>query len=60
MAEWMKNSAQLGWLIDADKKTVYIFRPNQPSEQLIAPDSLNGEGPVIGFRLELDDIFAGL
>ena len=60
MAEWMKNSAQLGWLIDADKRTVYIFRPNQEPEQLIAPSSITGEGPVAGFQLELDDIFAGL
>jgi Uma2 family endonuclease len=60
MAEWMKNGAQLGWLIDADHKTVYIFRPDQPPEQLVAPSNISGEGPVAGFKLELDDIFAGL
>ncbi len=60
MAEWMKNGAQLGWLIDADKRTVYIFRPNQEPEQLIDPDAITGEGPVAELQLELDDIFAGL
>ena len=60
MVEWIKNGAQLGWLIDADKRTVYIFRPNQEPEQLIAPDTITGEGPVAGFQLELNDIFAGL
>jgi len=60
MTEWMKNGAQLGWLIDADQRTVYIFRPSQPPEQLLEPDSVAGEGPVAGFELELTDIFAGL
>jgi len=60
MEEWMKNGAQLGWLIDADKNTVYIFRPNQESEQLISVSRITGEGPVAGFELELEDIFAGL
>ena len=60
MAQWMKNGAQLGWLIDADRKTVYIFRPNQEPEQLTAPASITGEEPVAGFELELDDIFAEL
>ena len=60
MAQWMKNGAQLGWLIDADRKTAYIFRPNQEPEQLIGPSSITGEAPAAGFELELDDIFAGL
>lgn len=26
MQEWIENGAQLGWLIDPDKRTVYIYR----------------------------------
>jgi Uma2 family endonuclease len=60
MAEWMRNGVQLGWLIDADNKTVFIFRPQGLPEQLVAPEFVHGEGPVTGFKLELNAIFAGL
>ena len=60
MKEWMTNGVQLGWLIDADNETIYIYRPNQQPEQLTSRDTILGEGPVAGFQLELDDIFAGL
>lgn len=60
MADWMRNGAQLGWLIDADKRTVYIFRFNLEPEELTNLDHIIGEGPVAGFQLDLNDIFAGL
>lgn len=60
MEQWMFNGAQLGWLIDADKQTVYIYRPEREAEQLTGVETVHGEGPVAGFVLELDDIFAGL
>jgi Uma2 family endonuclease len=60
MQRWMANGAQLGWLIDADERTVYIYRPDRDPEQLTGVNGVQGEGPVTGFVLELDDIFAGL
>jgi Uma2 family endonuclease len=60
MKQWMANGAQLGWLIDADRKTVYIYRPNRDPEQLTGIDVVHGESPVLGFVLELGDIFAEL
>ena len=60
MREWMDNGAQLGWLIDADRKTVYIYRPGQEPEELTNPKKLNGEEPVDGFTLDLTTIWAGL
>ena len=27
MREWIENGAQLGWLIDADRRTIYVYRP---------------------------------
>ncbi len=31
MQEWMENGAQLGWLLDADRRTAYIYRPERPT-----------------------------
>lgn len=60
MQRWMANGVQLGWLIDPDERTVYIYRPNREPEQLTQAESIQGEGPVAGFVLELRDIFAEL
>jgi Uma2 family endonuclease len=60
MEEWIANDVQLGWLLDPDHRTVYIYRPAGESEQLVNPERLVGEGPVAGFILELANIWAGL
>ena len=53
MAEYMANGAQLGWLIDAEKRTVSVYRPEREPETLTGVESLAGEGPVAGFVLDL-------
>lgn len=60
MPQWMDNGARLGWLLDADRQTVYIYRPGEPPQELSGVDPVIGEGPVAGFRLELSDIWQGL
>ncbi|MGA3238560.1 MAG: Uma2 family endonuclease [Bryobacteraceae bacterium] len=60
MEEWIDNGAQLGWLIDADLRTVYVYRPGRPAEELQGIDHIVGEDPVDGFRLELDAIWEGV
>jgi|SRR5215469_7905752 len=60
MQEWMDNGAQLGWLIDADKRTAYVYRRGKAPEELINIESLAGEGPVEGFVLALGAIWKGL
>lgn len=61
MEEWMRGGVELGWLIDADRKTVYIYRAGQPEpEKRTGIKKLKGEGPVAGFELDLTDIWAGL
>ncbi|MEW6125768.1 MAG: Uma2 family endonuclease [Acidobacteriota bacterium] len=57
MAEYIKNGAQLGWLIDPENRRVHIYRPNQDVEILDNPDSLNGETVLPGFVLNLSDIW---
>ena len=51
---------QLGWLLDADNRTAYIYRPGCATETVLEPERLAGEGPVAGFVLELESIWASL
>ena len=60
MREWIENGAALGWLLDADRRTVYIYRPGQEPDRLADIDHVAGEAPVEGFRLDLGDIWRGL
>ena len=60
MREWIENGAQLGWLLDPDHRTVYIYRRDREPEQLVNPERLAGEGSVAGFVLVLADIWAEL
>jgi Uma2 family endonuclease len=60
MQEWIDNGAQLGWLLDPDHRTAYIYRPDREPEQIKNPERLAGEGPVTTFVLELGVIWAGL
>jgi Uma2 family endonuclease len=61
MDTWMRGGVELGWLIDADHETVYIYRQGQKeAEKRTGIAKLAGEGPVVGFELDLADIWAGL
>ncbi len=59
MEDWMRNGVQLGWLIDADERTVWIYRPGAEPEELLSPTVVRGDGPVIGFELAMDEIYRG-
>ncbi len=56
MTEYIENGAKLGWLIDPQPQTVYIYRPNSPVEELVRPSTLSGEDVLPGFILELQDL----
>jgi Uma2 family endonuclease len=60
MDEWIANGAQLAWLIVPEKRTVYVYRPGIPTQELSDIDCVAGDGPVTGFRLDLADIWEGL
>ena len=60
MRQWIDNGAALGWLIDADRRTVDVHRPAREPEELVNIDQLAGVGIVEGFRLELGEIWKGL
>ncbi|MEW6733003.1 MAG: Uma2 family endonuclease [Acidobacteriota bacterium] len=57
MREYIENGAKLGWLIDPITKMVYIYRRDQPVEQLQNPETISGEAVLSEFTLSLRDIW---
>ena len=53
MAEYIKNGARLGWLIDPVEKQVFVYRPDTPVECLLNPSTLSGDPVLAGFTLDL-------
>ncbi|MBM3764130.1 MAG: Uma2 family endonuclease [Acidobacteria bacterium] len=61
MQSWIAEGVDLGWLIDADAETIYIFRPGRPDpEKLVHATSISDENTLFGFSLDLAPIWAGL
>jgi Uma2 family endonuclease len=57
MEEWIDAGVALGWLLDPDRRTAYIYRPGRAPEKLVTPKKLKGEGPVTGFVLQLASVW---
>lgn len=57
----LKHGTQMGWLIDPDERTVFVYRPQQETEVFDEPDALI---PVPSFASELQltiqDLFSWL
>jgi Uma2 family endonuclease len=61
MEAWMANGVELAWLIDGDRKAIYIYRAGQSKPEKRTGDAnLKGEGPIKGFQLDLREIWEGL
>jgi len=57
MEEYIENGAALGWLIDAEKRKVYVYRPKAEVEVLENPAEISGEPLHQGFTLNLKEIW---
>lgn len=57
MEEYIENGASLGWLIDAGKRRVYVYRQNAEVEILENPPEISGEPLLQGFMLNLKEIW---
>ena len=54
METYLANGMQLGFLLDVEAETAYIYRPGQPAETVRGFDQeLSGEPVLPGFRLDL-------
>jgi Uma2 family endonuclease len=57
MEEYIQNGAALGWLIDPQDRRVCIYRPERPVEWLENPTTLSGDAVLVGFVLNLQEIW---
>jgi len=53
MERWIENGARLAWRIDPFGGTVAIYSESAAPVVLNRPDSIEGTGPVAGFRLAM-------
>jgi Uma2 family endonuclease len=58
MREWIDNGSQLGWLIDPESRTVWVYSAG-PVQELISPNVVEGDGLFAGLRLDLVEIWRG-
>lgn len=55
MQEWIKNGVQLGWLIDPDEETIYVYRPQHVLQTKKGFHKKLPADPVLpGFTLDLE------
>jgi len=57
MEEYVANGARLGWLIDPDRRRIYVYRPNRAVVMLEGISSVSADPELPGFTLELGEIF---
>jgi Uma2 family endonuclease len=57
MLEFIQNGTSLAWMIDPQRKRVYIYRPSQPTEVLEDPQTVAGDPVLAGFVLYLRKIW---
>lgn len=54
MEEWQENGTLLGWLLRPNTEEVFIYQPNQPTEQRRGYDqSVSGENVLTNFTFDL-------
>ncbi len=57
MEMWIANGAELGWLVDPERKVVEVYRPGESVDVLEDPTSVQGTGPVRGFELVMGRVW---
>ena len=60
VADWMDFGAQLGWLVDPQNFSVWVYRPNHEPEHLERPAQLDGGDTLPGFSFDFTPIWAML
>jgi Uma2 family endonuclease len=57
MEVWIANGAELGWLIDPERRVVEVYRAGEAVEVFEDPTSVQGTGPVRGFELVMGRVW---
>lgn len=58
--EYLAAGSRLVWIVDADRRAVYVMRSQRPVTVLTGDDILEGEDVLPGFTLPLPEIWFGL
>lgn len=58
MEEWLRFGAELGWLVDPLRQTVWIYRHGQDPEMLERPESLSGDDVAKGLVVNMTEVWA--
>ena len=57
MQEYLDNGTRMGWLIDAEQKRIYVYRPQTPVQELENPETVSGDPILPGFTLNLREVW---
>lgn len=58
MAEWIASGAQLAWLIDADVRTIEVYRAGAAEPAIVSGvESIAAGAPLEGFELQLAPVW---
>ena len=57
MEEYMENGATLSWLIDPQRRQVYVFKAGEEMVVLENPAVVSGDPLLPGFELQLEEIW---
>lgn len=60
VSDWIDFGAQLGWLVDPQNFSVWVYRPDQEPEHLERPTELSGGDTLPGFSFDFTPIWAML
>lgn len=57
--EYLEAGAKLVWIVDAQARSVTVYRPDRSASLLRGGDTLLGEDVLAGFTIALGDLFEG-
>ena len=57
MAGWVHFGVELGWLIDPESRTVWIYRPAAEPEEHGRPERIDGASVLSGFEFSFEPIW---
>lgn len=60
MEEYIACGARLGWLLDPERREVFVYRPEGNPEKLSDPAKVPGELVLNGFVLDLRQVWAAM
>ena len=58
MDMWMRNGVSLGWLIDPQSRTVWVYRPDEDVAEHQEPDELSAEPPCEGLTISFARVWS--